>query len=156
MRERVNQTIATKERSLARVLSLEAGISSRLSAPDALSSMLEDVTLWEWSLMGGFASSTPLALVHKLLDRKEIRSAGVTSWAAWNLMWSSSLIRRRLRLTFCSRLPRPWPHRPVLLPKHNDVNVDALRCHVAVALVVVVPIPTYHSNDGCSKHNVPL
>jgi hypothetical protein len=39
---------------------------------------LEDVTLWEWSLMGGFASSTPLALVHKVLDRKEIRSAGVT------------------------------------------------------------------------------
>jgi hypothetical protein len=26
--------------------------------------------------MGGFASSTPLALVHKLLDRKEIRSVG--------------------------------------------------------------------------------
>jgi nicotinate-nucleotide adenylyltransferase len=74
MRERLNQTIETKERSIARVLSLEAGMSSRLSAPDALHRMLEDVSLWEWSLMGGFASSTPLALVHKLLDRKEIRS----------------------------------------------------------------------------------
>jgi nicotinate (nicotinamide) nucleotide adenylyltransferase len=73
MRERLNQTIETKERSIARVLSLEAGMSSRLSAPDALHRMLEDVSLWEWSLMGGFASSTPLALVHKLLDRKEIR-----------------------------------------------------------------------------------
>jgi nicotinate (nicotinamide) nucleotide adenylyltransferase len=74
MRERLNQTIETKERSIARVLSLEAGMSSRLSAPDALHRMLEDVSLWEWSLMGGFASSTPLALVHKLLDRKETRS----------------------------------------------------------------------------------
>jgi hypothetical protein len=72
MRERLNQTIETKERGLARVLSLEAGMSSRLSAPDALHRLLENVSLWEWSLMGCFASSTPLALVHKLLDRKEM------------------------------------------------------------------------------------
>jgi nicotinate-nucleotide adenylyltransferase len=69
MRERLDQTIATKERCIARVLSLEAGMSSRvMSAPEALHRMLENVTLAEWSLMGCFASSTPLTLVHKLLE----------------------------------------------------------------------------------------
>jgi hypothetical protein len=33
--------------------------------------MLEAVTLEEWSLMGCFASSTPLAFVHKLLAEKQ-------------------------------------------------------------------------------------
>jgi hypothetical protein len=67
MRERLNQTIETKEWSISRVLSLQAGMSSRLAAPDALHRMLEKVTVWEWSLMECFASSTPLPLVHKLL-----------------------------------------------------------------------------------------
>jgi hypothetical protein len=33
--------------------------------------MLENVTLAEWSLMGCFASSTPLTAVHKLLETKK-------------------------------------------------------------------------------------
>ena len=69
IRKRLNQTIEKKERYIARVLSLEAGLSSRLSAPDALHRMLENVTLAEWSLMGCFSSSTPLPLVHKLLEK---------------------------------------------------------------------------------------
>lgn len=68
LRERLLQTIDAKERSISRVLSLEAGLSSRLSAPDALHKMLEQVTALEYELMGCFfASSTKLALVHKLL-----------------------------------------------------------------------------------------
>jgi hypothetical protein len=37
----------------------------------ALHKMLEKVTLFEYSLMGCFASSTPLPLIHKLLDEAE-------------------------------------------------------------------------------------
>jgi len=73
MRKRLNSTIGVKDTSIARVLSLEAGMSSRLTAPDALHKMLENVTLQEWHLMGCFSSSTPLVLVHKIMDRKEIR-----------------------------------------------------------------------------------
>ena len=83
MRERLNQTIETKERSIARVLSLQEGMLSRqtrLGAPDALHRLLEKVTTWEWSLMGCFASSTPLPLVHKLLASKEYTAvAGLDS-----------------------------------------------------------------------------
>ena len=76
MRERLHQMIETKERSIARVLTLHQASSSssdttRLAVPDALHKMLEAVTLEEWSLMGCFASSTPLALVHKLLAEKQ-------------------------------------------------------------------------------------
>lgn len=67
LRERLVQTIHTKDRRIARVLTLEAGVSSRLAAPDALHRMLEKVTLFEYKLMGTFAASTPLHLVHKLL-----------------------------------------------------------------------------------------
>jgi nicotinate (nicotinamide) nucleotide adenylyltransferase len=69
LRGRLNQTINTKERRIARVLILEAGMSSRLSAPDALHRMLENVTLQEYCLLGSFASSTPLPLVHQLLQK---------------------------------------------------------------------------------------
>jgi hypothetical protein len=68
IRERLNQVIVNKERSIERVLSLEAGMSSRLSAPDTLHRMLDTVSLWEWSLMGCFSSSTSLSLIHKLLS----------------------------------------------------------------------------------------
>jgi nicotinate (nicotinamide) nucleotide adenylyltransferase len=71
LRERCHQTIAAKERSLARVLSLEAGLSSTqtavVAAPEALFKLLEKVTLLEYTLMGSFAATTPLPLVHKLL-----------------------------------------------------------------------------------------
>ena len=68
IRERLNRVIDAKERSLARVLSLQAEMPSKLSAPAALHNMLDAVTVCEWSLMGCFASSTPLSLVHKLLE----------------------------------------------------------------------------------------
>jgi hypothetical protein len=71
MRERLHQRIEMKERSIARVLMLQASSSTRLAVPDALHKMLETVTLWEWSLMGCFASSTPLTLVHKCLADKK-------------------------------------------------------------------------------------
>jgi hypothetical protein len=35
--------------------------------------MLEQVTEWEWLLMGCFAPSTPLPLVHRLLEKEESR-----------------------------------------------------------------------------------
>jgi hypothetical protein len=76
LRERCHQTIAAKERSLARVLSLEAGLSSTqtavVAAPEALFKLLEKVTLLEYTLMGSFAATTPLPLVHKLLDRVKL------------------------------------------------------------------------------------
>mmetsp|Transcript_17728 Transcript_17728/g.26849 ORF Transcript_17728/g.26849 Transcript_17728/m.26849 type:complete len:577 (+) Transcript_17728:187-1917(+) len=69
MRNLLNETIASKDRKLARVLSFQEGMSTRLpAAPDALHRMLEKVTESEWSLMGCFAPSTPLSLVHKLLS----------------------------------------------------------------------------------------
>jgi nicotinate (nicotinamide) nucleotide adenylyltransferase len=73
LRERLVQTIDTKERLLARVLSLQAGFSSRLSAPDALHKLLENVTAMEYELMRCFATSTKLSLVHKILaDREQL------------------------------------------------------------------------------------
>jgi nicotinate-nucleotide adenylyltransferase len=75
LRERCHQTIAAKERSLAGVLSLAAGLSSSASAqtvvaaPEALFKLLEKVTLLEYTLMGCFAATTPLPLVHKLLGQ---------------------------------------------------------------------------------------
>jgi hypothetical protein len=74
MRARLNQFITTKDRRIARVLSLEAGMSARVAAPDALHRMLENVTLSEWSLMSCFASSTPIGHVHKLLANRDIDS----------------------------------------------------------------------------------
>jgi len=68
MRELLSNMIDVKEKSVARVLSLQASSSTRLAAPDALHKLLEQVTQWEWALMGCFASSTPLPLVHKLLS----------------------------------------------------------------------------------------
>lgn len=70
MRDLLNETIASKDRKLARVLSFQEGMSTRLpAAPDALHRMLEKVTESEWSLMGCFAPSTPMPLVHKLLSK---------------------------------------------------------------------------------------
>jgi hypothetical protein len=74
LRGRLNRIIGTKERRIARVLSWESGSSSsRSAAPEALHRMLEQVTEWEWLLMGCFAPSTPLPLVHRLLEKEESR-----------------------------------------------------------------------------------
>lgn len=72
MRQRLSDTIEHKERRIARVLSLQACMApgTRLASPDALHHMLERVTESEWALMGCFASSTPLPLVHKLLAKQ--------------------------------------------------------------------------------------
>lgn len=70
MRELLQNVIQDKEQSVARVLSLTT-TNTRMAAPDALLKLLEQVTSWEWSLMGCFAPSTPLSLVHKLLQKRE-------------------------------------------------------------------------------------
>lgn len=70
MRERLNSKIQKKERKLALVLPQNKQF--QLSEHNALNSMLEQVTLSEWSLMACFASSTPLPLIHKLVaERKD-------------------------------------------------------------------------------------
>lgn len=69
LRERLNQTIDTKDRRIARVLEMD--VSHRLSAPEALLKMLEEVTRCEYKLMGCFAASTPIPLVHRLLLVKD-------------------------------------------------------------------------------------
>lgn len=66
MRERLHECIQEKDRRMARVF-LEQHATT--TVPDALHSLLEDVTSWEWTLMRCFASSTPLTLVHKLLSK---------------------------------------------------------------------------------------
>lgn len=76
MRERVNMRIAAKERKIALVLPLSERMKSQRTKPqsapsEALYHMLEEVTVWEWSLMACFASSTPLPLVHKLVANKD-------------------------------------------------------------------------------------
>ena len=71
MCEGLHQSIEMKERSIARLLTLQVSFSTRLVIPYALHNMLEIVTLWEWSLVGCFASSTPLTLVHKCLADKK-------------------------------------------------------------------------------------
>lgn len=69
LRERLNQIIDTKDRRIARVLEMD--VSHRLSAPEALLKMLEEVTRCEYKLMGCFAASTPIPLVHRLLLEKD-------------------------------------------------------------------------------------
>jgi hypothetical protein len=68
LRKRLNEVIDAKDRKIARVLSLEANMLSRHSAPDALLNLLERVTALEYKLMGCFASTTPLESIHKLLE----------------------------------------------------------------------------------------
>ncbi|CAB9499740.1 Probable nicotinate-nucleotide adenylyltransferase [Seminavis robusta] len=68
MRQRLNECIQEKDRSIARVLSL-VNEQQQQSTPDALHRLLENVTWWEWKLMRSFAPSTPLSLVHKLLSK---------------------------------------------------------------------------------------
>ena len=73
MREWLIQTIETKDRCLSRVWEMEAGLSSRLSSPDALHKLLQNVTVWEYKLMRSFAPSTPLPLIHKFLDQEQMK-----------------------------------------------------------------------------------
>ena len=73
LREKLVACIHTKERKLARVLQLEAKTqhAAAASAPDALHNMLEQVTWREYRLMGCFAASTPLPLIHRLLEEHQ-------------------------------------------------------------------------------------
>jgi hypothetical protein len=72
MRELLQSKIQDKETNIHRVLSLTTNANElRLAAPDALLKLLEQVTSWEWSLMGCFAPSTPLLLQHKLLQTND-------------------------------------------------------------------------------------
>lgn len=68
LRERTLLTIDTKERKIARVLSLQAGIGQAITtAPEALHKLLKQLTCLEYAVLGGFAASTPVSLVHSLL-----------------------------------------------------------------------------------------
>lgn len=79
LRDRLVQVIETKERKLNRVLQLQGSMAqTRLSAPDALHNMLEQVSWMEYKLMGCFASSTPLPLIHRLIAEHNTAAAGGT------------------------------------------------------------------------------
>eukprot|EP00977_Amphora_coffeiformis_P012594 scaffold3143_cov164-Amphora_coffeaeformis.AAC.5 len=71
MRQRTLQIIDTKERTIARVLELQETTGSAVmmmtTAPEALHKLLEQLTRLEYTLMGAFATSTPIPLVHRLL-----------------------------------------------------------------------------------------
>ena len=70
MRQRTLQIIDTKERTIARVLALHETTGSAvlmMTAPEALHKLLEQLTRLEYTLMGAFATSTPVPLVHRLL-----------------------------------------------------------------------------------------
>lgn len=108
MRELLHNMIDRKEKSVARVLSLQASsqTTTRLAAPDALHKLLEQVTQWEWALMGCFASSTPLPLVHKLLSSNESSSntrASLSKFDVESFFYASSAALD-LMLTFVKAL----------------------------------------------------
>lgn len=74
-RQLLHQLIDAKERRIGRVMSLHEHHMSALvpsaaqfGASDALRHLLEDISSWEWLLLGSFAPSTPLPLIHKLLS----------------------------------------------------------------------------------------
>lgn len=69
LRESLNETITNKERCIDAVLSLQRGFAAKLSAPETLHKLLQDVTFWEYKLMGCFSSSTPLHLIHEFLGK---------------------------------------------------------------------------------------
>ena len=75
MRQRLNECIQEKERSVSRVLSLSEQAAAVPSTPNTLHRMLESLTLLEWTLMRYFAPSTPIALVHKLLSTQAAASS---------------------------------------------------------------------------------
>lgn len=70
-RQQLVRVMEAKDRCIARVLILEAGVSTRLAAPDALHRMLSEVTKAEWSLMGccSYVANQPgsIQLVHQQL-----------------------------------------------------------------------------------------
>lgn len=71
LRERLCQTVDTKDRKIGRVitsLSDKSFSSDRVSAPEALHRMLDKVTALEYRILGSFSSSTPLSIAHKLLQ----------------------------------------------------------------------------------------
>lgn len=79
MRQLLHQMIDAKERRIGRVVSLhENGTSStdnslpQFGASDALRRMLDEISSWEWLLLGSFAPSTPLPLIHKLLSKGDV------------------------------------------------------------------------------------
>ena len=65
LRQKVHDIIEEKDRRISTVGWHDTLKSD--AAPKTLQTLLENVTLWEWSLLGSFAASTPLERVHKLL-----------------------------------------------------------------------------------------
>lgn len=75
MRQRLNECIQEKDRTITRVLSLNEQAVAIPSTPNALHRMLESLTLLEWTLMRSFAPSTPISMVHKLLSKQATASS---------------------------------------------------------------------------------
>lgn len=70
IRRRLTEVIEDKENLLRRALALQnsvVGHEGVASTGEALHRMLEDVSALEWALMGSFARTTPLEVVHKML-----------------------------------------------------------------------------------------
>jgi len=76
LRQLLHQFVESKERRIQRVYDIReqhiimptiSSHNAQLGASDALKRLLENVTSWEWLLLGSFAPSTPLPLIHKML-----------------------------------------------------------------------------------------
>mmetsp|Transcript_22874 Transcript_22874/g.60430 ORF Transcript_22874/g.60430 Transcript_22874/m.60430 type:complete len:574 (-) Transcript_22874:37-1758(-) len=71
VRTRLTDLIQDKEKKLHRTLELQTQVVGHgASTGDSLHNMLSCVTALEWALMGCFAPSTPLSVVHKMLARE--------------------------------------------------------------------------------------
>lgn len=64
IRRLLNQLVEAKNRRIERIVTLG---EHNMSSSQALQRLLEDVCMFEWLLLGSFAPSTPLHLMHKLL-----------------------------------------------------------------------------------------
>eukprot|EP00928_Gymnodinium_smaydae_P009357 TRINITY_DN13493_c0_g1_i2.p1 TRINITY_DN13493_c0_g1~~TRINITY_DN13493_c0_g1_i2.p1 ORF type:complete len:745 (+),score=165.11 TRINITY_DN13493_c0_g1_i2:43-2277(+) len=83
LRTLLAETIEMKDMALKRIFAAERrcpslGQRSTNTVADALHRMLVRVTALEWSLMGCFATSTPLAVQHRILAVQAARSARVS------------------------------------------------------------------------------
>lgn len=74
LREHLLRIIDEKERKLARVFRLEATLPSQIAAPKALHHMLEELTKLEYAITGCFSNSTPLTIIHHVLETNEHES----------------------------------------------------------------------------------
>lgn len=76
IRQLLHNVVDSKNRRIERIVALgehrhsPSDPSAQYGASTALHRLLEEVSLFEWLLMGSFAPSTPLPLMHKLLSEE--------------------------------------------------------------------------------------